>query len=343
MDALLKACSSALHVDKDWFCCLEDERAIRKTGAPAAGGLHLALRIAYAPGVESAGARIGPFGLGDDIAVMEMRHVQALDPLEWRQELANSSRSRSHWPDEDDRLRIKFNYFKAKVVVSDGAQGFDEHWCLLQAAASPKDRTLEVAKASVEDAIIAANYAHKFNANTAQLHEEEEGGNHDAESVVGVRVCIPVACYVLGGMAQEIGQPGQAVLVTKFPFPQVKKFVFDGKEEFQELPQAFFHYCSWLSGGSEVVADIQGVEDEDGDIHLVDPVILRPGKETVGSLIGALAAPRDGEADSKEKLRFELLHPKCGPLCKAFDPLRRAPHGRRHCGLSVPSCGVGGA
>lgn len=349
MNSLLGACSSALSVNKDWLCCLQDERVVRKTEAPpAATGLQLALRIGYAPCEESAGARLGPFGLSDDIAISELNQTKALEPLEFRQELANAGRygSRSHWPDEEERFRVQYNYFKAKVVVSDGAQGFEEHWCLVQAAASPKDRTMEVAKASVEDSVTAATYAHKFNSNTAQLHAEEEGGEHDAETVVGVRVCIPVACFVLGGMAQEVAQPGQVILVTKFPFQQVKKFVFDGKEEFLELPHAFFHYASWLSGGHEVIGDIQGAEDEDGDIHIVDPVILRPAQASVGSLLGALAANKSDskETEPKEKLRFDLMHPRCGPLCKTFDPLRRAPHGgRKHCGLSVPSCGVGGA
>lgn len=345
MHSLLGFCSSTFSVDRDWFCCLEDERAVRKTSAPAAAGLELALRVGYAPGIESAGARLGPFGLGDDIAVSELKQLKALEPLQWRQEMANASAfsCRSHWPQEDDRFRIRYNYWRAKVVVSDGVTGFEEHWCLVHVAATPQERTIEAAKACVDDAVTAASYAHRFNANTAQLHAEEEGGDFDAETVVGVRVCVPVACYVLGGMGKEIAQPGQAILVTKFPFSQVQKYVFDGEEDFSELPHAFFHFASWLSGGREVVADIQGAEDEDGDVIIVDPVVLRPSPATVGSLLGTLTKSKQNEAEPKEKLRFDLVHPKCGQLCKAFDPLRRSTHGRKHCGLSVPSCGVGGA
>jgi len=346
MQVLFKECSSKVNVGQEWLCGLDEEKAVRRTTeAPAPQNLNLALRIGYAPGEESAGARVGPFGMGDDIAVSELKQVKEIEAMDWRQELACAGKMGhgSQWPQEDERFRSRYNYWKAKVVVSDGANGFEEHSCLVQSAVLAKDRTMEVAQASVEDSVTAAKLAHKFNAQTAQLHAEEEGGDFDAETVVGVRVCMPVACFVLGGLAQDVAQPGQVVLVTKFPFASVKKFVFDGKEEFMELPQAFFHYASWSSGGQEVVADIQGAEDEDGDIFIVDPVILRPSKAS-GSVFGAWTSGKDSQTEPREKARFDMMHPKCGPLCKAFDPLRRAPHGgRKHCGLSVPSCGVGGA
>lgn len=341
MQSLFKECSTGMHTSKDWLCGLEDEKRVRKSDtAPAVQSVSLALRVGYAPGEESAGTRIGPFGQGDDIALQDLTQAREIECMDWRQELACAGKMGhgSHWPQEDERFRTRYNYWKAKVVVSDGADGFEEHAVLVQSAVLAKDRTMEVAQHSVDDAIGAGRLAHKFNAQTATLHAEEEGGDHDAESVVGVRVCLPVACFVLGGFAEDVGQPGQTILITKFPFPSVSKFVFDGKEEFSELPQAFFHYASWATGGQEVVADIQGAEDEDGDIFIVDPVVLRPAKAT---LLGALT--NDG-GEPREKARFECMHPKCGPLCKAFDPLRRGPHGgRRACGLAVPTCGVGGA
>lgn len=353
MDSLLATCSKALKVDRDWCCCLEgeceEEDAVRKSTAPPAAGLGLALRVGYAPGVESAGARLGPFGLGDDIAVTDIKQLSALEPLQWRQQLASgrgssSSSSRSNWPHEDIHFRIEQNCWRAKVVVSDGASGFEEHWCVLQVAALPKDRTMGNAQVAVDDGVVAASYAHRFNANTAQLHAEEEGGSFDAETVVGVRVCVPVACYVLGGTAQEVASPGQAITVTKYPYTQVKKFVFDGQQDFLELPHAFFHFTSWMSGGREVVADIQGLEDEDGDIIILDPVILRPAKEqaSVGSLLSTLTTSQE-DGETLEKRRFDLMHPRCGQLCKSFDPFRRSTHVRRQCGLSMPTCGVGGA
>lgn len=290
---------------------------------------------------------MGPLALGDDVAITELKSLKALAPLHWRQELvanqsgaASGSRA-SIWPLEGSRFTVKHNYWRAKVVVSDGRSGFEEHWCLLSVAASASDRTIEVVKAAVDDAVTAASYAHRFNANTAQLHAEEEGGTHDAETVVGVRVCIPVGCYVLGGTSGDVAQPGQAISIAMYPFSQARKFVFAGQEEFLELPHAFFHYVAWCSGGREVITDIQGVENEDGDVFIVDPVVVRSAPATIGTLLGA-ATGGFSEVEALEKLRFDHWHPRCGQLCKAFDPLRRSAQGRRHCGLGMPTCGVGG-
>merc|ERR1711920_119607 len=131
-----------------------------------------------------------------------------------------------------------------------------------------------------------------------------------------------------------------------YPSPVVKKFVFEGSEDFLELPQAFFHYVAWLSGGREFVADIQGMQD-DQDVLLVDPVVLRAAKPTLGDIVGAVvsAATTDdnGQNVDKSEQRFNVWHPRCGQLCKGFDPQRRSIKDRKACGLSLPSCGVGGA
>merc|ERR1712190_521093 len=91
------------------------------------------------------------------------------------------------------------------------------------------------------------------------------------------------------GAVPDIVQPGEAVSVVAYPSALVKKFVFEGGEDFLELPQAFFHYVAWLSGGREFVGDIQGVQD-DHDVLIVDPVVLRASKPTIGNIIGAVAA-----------------------------------------------------
>jgi len=132
--------------------------------------------------------------------------------------------------------------------------------------------------------------------------------------------------------------------LSLYPFSQVTKFVFEGKEEFTELAQAFFHFTAWHSGGKEVVADVQGFEDEDGDIVIVDPFVIRPKPINIGELVGTIlpGGEQQQETPSPEQLRFDAWHPKCGQLCKAFDPSRRSANCRRHCGLGVPNCGLGG-
>lgn len=106
----------------------------------------------------------------------------------------------------------------------------EEHWCLLSSAENPKNRTVDVAQAAAEDAAAVAGYAQAFNAQTARLHNDEEGGSHDADSVVGVRVCVPVVCFAIGGHASQVARPGQAVTLSLYPFSQVTKFVFEGKD-----------------------------------------------------------------------------------------------------------------
>uniref|UniRef100_A0A7S2VME6 Alpha-type protein kinase domain-containing protein n=1 Tax=Zooxanthella nutricula TaxID=1333877 RepID=A0A7S2VME6_9DINO len=349
--SFLARCMEALNVDAAELCCGDsaDVGDLKPAAAPTSGPA-LALRVAYAPGAASAGARIGPFGQGDDIAVTKLEKLRGHETLGWRHERATSSKG-SLFPSTGPRYAVKHDYWRAKVVASDGQGGFEECWCLLSAAERKQERTIEVSQAAVDDAMAAATYAHAFNAQTARLHNAEEGGEHDAESVVGVRVCVPVGCYVLGGASMDVAQPGQVVTVAMYPYSQVDKFVFDGQgEDFVELAQAFFHYCSWFSGGQTIVGDLQGLEDEVGDLILVDPVVIKPPPVTVTDVLGTLVGGAPGQSpqsqaheESKERQRFDAWHPRCSQLCKAFDPARRSAHCRRTCGLAAPSCGVGGA
>merc|ERR1712190_8484 len=91
------------------------------------------------------------------------------------------------------------------------------------------------------------------------------------------------------GAVPDVVNAGEAVSLVAFPSPVMKKFVFEGGEDFLELPQAFFHYVAWLSGGREFVGDIQGMQD-DHDVLIVDPVVLRPSRPTMGNVIGGVAA-----------------------------------------------------
>lgn len=132
---------------------------------------------------------------------------------------------------------------------------------------------------------------------------------------------------------------------------EVQKFVFDGKsEEFREVPQAYFHYAAFSSGGKEYVCDIQGVEDDEGNFLIVDPCILKAGLPTVGDIIdvatnGNIQAAQVASGPTAE--RFDALHPKCCQACKAFDPLRRSAQrngkagmcGMGTCGIAFTKCG----
>merc|ERR1711920_106826 len=81
------------------------------------------------------------------------------------------------------------------------------------------------------------------------------------------------------------GRRGEVVSLLRLPSSEVGKFVFDGSEEFLELPHAFFHYVTWFSGGREMAFDLQGAEHDDGDVILVDPCLLRTEKAGVSDLL----------------------------------------------------------
>lgn len=319
-----------------------------------ASGPLLALRVAYAPIEESKGVKSSPYATGDEVAVIKFEKVKGWEPLRWRQERCAKQRAsmdsshRRLWP-EGPRFNTAQRFWGAKVVSSDGKGGFEEHLCVLQVAVAPKDRTLESIKLDVDDAKDVASYAVRFNLQTARTC-----GDVDPESVPGVKVCAPVACTVLGSAAPDLARPGEAVLLTWYPYSVLRKFVFEGGEDFLELPQAFFHYATWLSGGREQLADLQGVEEGD-DVILIDPVLLRSAQPTIGNLLSTLVSgTAQGGGSSYEQAlgaqicgpadwRFEACHPQCGQLCQAFDPHRRSAQSRKHCGLNLPSCGVGGA
>lgn len=223
-----------------------------------------------------------------------------------------------------------------------------EHTCLLQVAASSAYRTRRYIDADLEDWRVVSEYAHRFNTHILQKSKIYPDAETDAsEKLQGVKVSAPVGCDVLGSSLPQFIAAGDTVLLSVFDPMDVQKFVFDGSEEFMELPQAFFHYAAWSSGGHELVCDIQGAQEEDGSILIIDPCVLRKSPPTVADLIGTVApmatnlinsaissAPSDGIAG-----RFDLLHPKCAQMCKTFDPQRRGGQVRTACGVCI-ACGV---
>lgn len=116
--------------------------------------------------------------------------------------------------------------------------------------------------------------------------------------------------------------------LTPYQFDEVDKFVFEGNEKFHELPQTFFHYVAWISGGKEMVCDLQGSLSDEGELTLIDPVLIRAGTNGVWDRI-TCAPP-----NSKMPLPplFDVLHPRCGQMCKSFDPSRAVKARRIGCG-----------
>lgn len=343
----LSLCQDALssEADLDYMgsCQLpKTEHSPQEAPAPQQFGPRLALRIESVL-EDSLGAHPSPFGKGDEVAVALLEKVKGWGPLVLRQESSAKQRAalgdqgRLVWPD-GPRFSTAQRFWGAKIISSDGKEGFEEHWCMLQVGVVPQERDLERAKLAVEDARVAASYAHRFNLQTASALGED--AEIDEDEVPRVKVYVPMVASVLGSVAPEVANQGEFITLTPYPSPDVKKFVFDGSEDFLELPQAFFHYVVWASGGREVVADIQGLQEDVG-VGLVDPVVLRTSQPTVGGLLGAVVGTQASCEGGFEE-RFNTCHAHCGQLCRNFDPHRRGMHVRRHCGLSAPSCGVQG-
>lgn len=300
----------------------------------------IVLRVTQASIKSSSGARLTPFGFGDEVAVVQVEKLKGWDALRWRQEhwatqRAVSDSGQKLWPPRGPRFENAQRFWGAKVVSTDGQGGFEEYWCLLQVAASPEQRIAENARAALDDARDVAAYTDRFNQRMSDTH-----GSDDTKSVPSLRVCTPVGCTVIGGNAPDLASLGETVLVIWYPSPRVQKFVFDGSEDFLELPQAFFHYVAFLSRGWEQVADLQGVRDGH-DVYLVDPVVLRTPEASMLSTLSGISAggtqrlfePETAASD----LRFEQWHPRCGELCKVFDPNRSTMKSRRH-GLFAVGC-----
>lgn len=348
-------CGQLITCDPNYDCMADNDHDLGFGGRSRPGfeeltspagqdtGPKMALRIAYAPVEGSMGSVVSTFAEGDEVAVVQLQKIKGWEPLNWRQErfakqAASVEQRAGQAPLPDlPRFREAQRAWGAKVVAAAPNGGFEEHWCLLQVAAQATHRTIASAKTAVDDANEAASYAHRFNyyvANTC--------GDGDPESVPHIKVCAPVAAHVLGSSVPDLVQAGEALTLTIFPSQVVRKFLFEGGEDFEELPHAFFHYVTWNSGGRDMICDIQGVQD-DRNFYIVDPVLVREENPTIGDLLGTLAPKLDEKTQSKglPATRFDHWHPKCGQLCRTFDPQRRSIHSRRHCGLSLPSCGVG--
>jgi len=294
---------------------------------------------------------------GSEVIIGELEKAKGWDALRARYERSAKERAgvlytkgptatqtqgppKMQWP-EGYRFNTPRRFWRAKVHCQDGRGGFEEHCCMVVVANNREDRTHANLEIDLKDSADVASYASRFNNQLRKVFGETGG------PVPGVMVCGAVGCEVIKSSSTQFASPGEAIMIIPYPFPDVKKFMFDGSEDFLEVPQAFFHHAAWLSNSHEFVCDLQGMEDDDSNVILVDPCVIRAPKPTVGNILGALATtvshkekenvPQQVSADTSTD-RFDALHPRCSQLCKVFDPHRRSAV-KRHCGLGI-SCGV---
>jgi len=323
--------------------------------APSSGP-YFRLRVDWNPIRASEAARVCPFSLTDEVVVeaLDLCGPRGWQPLQWRHERYKQEKAKSSkWSPDDStsgaskmpegsRFRIPKRFARARI---------EKQWYLMQVALAVEDRTMTNVKADIIDSRDAAIFAQRFNHHLRQKMAEsgeiQIGVDHD--SVPSVQICAPIGCCVLEtALPQMAGSVhGEVVTLTPYPSHEVTKFVFDGTEEFLELPQAFFHYVAWATGGREMVYDLQGVEYEEAKVLLVDPCVLRMQRPGVRDLLAPMVQHRDMSRNSRSseisypydtdalQERFDQLHRQCGPLCKIFDPDCRGPRGRKVCGMDV--------
>jgi len=313
--------------------------------------------------VLDASTRQCPFSAGDVITVTKLEKVDGWDPLSWRYlrasqqatvpvrrllpevplaaaSAASTSASaaihRLSWP-QGYRFSSRRWFWRAMVAYTDFSGTVAEQPCMLQVAEDPVERTSEHVQAELEDARLVASRAHGFG---DYLNEKvlADGG----EKVPSIKVSAPAACLVANSAVSEFVGVDDCVSVAPYAAPEVTKFAFDGTEEFLELPQAFFHYVAWASGGSEVLCDLQGAVEEDGSLLAVDPCLWRRSNNLVANVLGAIVPDaQSGDKAIDGGQLFGQVHPRCPQLCKVFDPDRgtggrlatRGRCGLRACGL----------
>jgi len=309
------------------------------------------LRVVDAPIDDSRGACLTGYNVGDELKVVQFSTVNELNPLGWR----HQEKTRPQWP-HTYRFQVPKRSWQA-MVVPDNSAG-SQQVCLLQMAASPDERTRENAQFDVEDSKVAAVYAQRFNlhqqntvagmgmadpkdsaAVAATSTMDDETALIENGTFPTIKVAAPVACEVIASGYPSMVPVGAICTLAPYAEKRVQEYVFDGQsDEFSELPQAYFHYAAFTSGGKEYVCDIQGVEDDDGSFLIVDPCILKADLPGVRDLIGAVANVQSEPSKNGPTVeRFDTLHPKCTQACRVFDPQRRSAMRNGKVGM----CGMG--
>lgn len=307
----------------------------------------LTLRVVEVPaGLEADDRPAGAMGkVGAELQVATLDTPAGIDPLTWRYR----DGVRQLWP-KSYRFQTSRRSWFVKAMGQDDRGYFRPQGCVLQMASAPDERTHQNAASDLEDAVATAAYARRFND-----HQKEHSGG---DAMPRIKAAIPVVVEVVSTGYPSLVPTGSICTLTAYPEPEVHKYVFDGRDEFVELPQAFFHYVLFASGGKEFACDLQGMQDDDGDVLLIDTCLLRTKLPTVGDLVSSVASvgatpSTAGASRGDQKLfgtglgyntseRFNVLHPQCGPVCKAFDPHRHCSKQKAGmCGTSC-ACGLGG-
>lgn len=296
------------------------------------GELKIILRVGHALVHDTEGAYVSGYKVGDQIQITFLRKAKGLDPLGWRYR----NDVRGVWP-QSYRFQVPRENLFADVTSRDGRTTR----CVLQVPQDATQKTHENAQLHVEDAERATAHASRFNAQMLKAMGNVMDLREQGEAPPSVKICAPVACEVLSSSAPEILPRGSACTVTPYPHEEVVKYVFDGADEFMEVPQAFFHYAAFVSGGTEFVCDLQGMEDDSGCVLLIDPVVLREDKANMSAFLNTTllekAKPerKFGPDHAPTEDRFDRLHPRCGQLCQSFDPMRRGAKGKKgFCGIT---------
>lgn len=289
----------------------------------------LMLTVAYTPIEPSLGANLLKLETGAKVIVLDISKPDSIDTLRWRymkehHEVPGPDGQELVWP-MTHRFQVRRRSFRVKIADEKG--GVTD--CILQISKDPSSRTAENLQKDVEDSKQVASYAHKFN--MQQLGSLEMDGG---EGLCAVKVAAPIGCQVVAKSKFLMEPINQGDLLTLAPFPDetIEKFVFEGDEKFHELPQAFFHYVAWLSGGKEMACDLQGSLGDEGELTLVDPVVVRTGGASI--LEHITCQPPQGNTPLPPL--FDKLHPRCAQMCKDFDKSRAVRSKRLGCGM--PSC-----
>lgn len=280
----------------------------------------LVVRVIRTPIEPHLGSRCSSYQKGQDLRLARLEAPQSFIEclgMRYREHV------RSSWPSSFRFQTVHRSWCTS--IASFG--GLSEQVCILQMPEEPEDRTLQSVELGVQDAKDAASYAYRFN--MFLLRQQGLSEATDSEKVPGMKVAAPVICEVVHTGYPSMIPTGGLCTLTQYNCREVIKFVFDGSEDFQEMPQAFFHFAAHSSGGKEFVCDLQGDEDEAGNFLLIDPVLLRAGLPGVGDLVSAgmresgMKKEMAGTSTGPTKERFDQLHPKCAQMCKEFDPQRK--------------------
>jgi hypothetical protein len=284
------------------------------------------------------GAVVSGFMCGDQLQITSMKKSLTFEPMNWRyrpQQVA-----RPDWP-QDQRFMVPRHCFAVTAVGRDKVP----KQCVLLVACQEGDCTAANAQLHMDDSEAAAAYASRFNKQmiTGMGHVLDIADQGEAAPVL--KVCAPVTCQVLASSSPDVLARGMVCLLIPYPHAELQKYVFLGQEEFEEVPQTYFHYCAFASAGQEFVCDIQGTEAGNGEIHILDPVVLRTEKTQVQQYITQQWATQAGKTvlQSSPGPRivpsdemFDRMHPKCGQLCQSFDPMRKGAKGKKGlCGINV--------